>query len=133
MIAGHCLCGKITYECDSEPLYQVICCCMDCQRASGSSHVPVVGVPKEHFKIKGQPKAFVSIGGSGKNAIRHFCPDCGSLLFGTPESNDDQVTIYAGTLNPDFVFKPTIAINTKAKMHWEVFESGIKMIEGMPC
>jgi hypothetical protein len=132
MITGHCLCRRVTYEYKGEPLFQVICCCVDCQLASGSSHVPAVGAIKELFEVKGNPKAFVSIGGSGKNAIRNFCPDCGSLLFGTPESNDGLVTIYAGTISRDFIFTPTMVINTKSKAHWEVFGSDMTLIEGMP-
>ncbi len=132
MITGHCLCGNISYSHPGEPLFQMVCCCEDCQRASGSSHVPVVGVTKKDFIVKGQTKTYGNTGGSGKQAIRHFCPDCGSLLFGTPESDPELVTIYAGTIDRDFVFNPTLAINTKAKAHWEVFANCIIQIKGMP-
>ena len=121
MISGHCLCGKISYQYPGEPLFQLVCCCEDCQRASGSSHLPVVGVVKKHLQVNGETKSYSCIGGSGKQAIRHFCPNCGSLLFGTPESDPELVTLYAGNINRDFVFSPSLAIKTKAKAHWEIF------------
>jgi len=132
MITGHCLCGKISYEYRGEPLFQVVCCCEDCQRASGSSHIPVIGVSKTGFSVSGVTKTYVSVGGSGKYAVRHFCPDCGSLLFGTPEEEKELVTIYAGTLDNTAISNPSMAIFTRSKMHWEVFNDNIVLHETKP-
>jgi hypothetical protein len=132
MISGRCSCGRISYSCNGPPLFQIICCCADCQRASGSSHVPVLGVNKNQFTVTGSTKTYVCTGGSGKNAVRHFCPDCGSLLFGTPEVADYMVTIYAGTLDDTSKFHPTAAIFTRSKMHWELFDENIKQFASAP-
>ena len=132
MITGRCLCKKISYEYRGEPLFQAICCCEDCQRASGSSHVPVIGADKSGFSVFGTTKTYVSVGGSGNNAVRHFCPDCGSLLFGTPEEVNDLVTIYAGTLDNKEILNPSMAIYTRSKMHWEVFNDNIVLHETKP-
>src|SRR5689334_12492322 len=107
MITGRCSCGAIQYEADGAWLYAVVCYCRDCQRASGTGHVPVMGVPKSLFKVRGETRSFTVRGTSGLNSIRHFCPNCGSLLFGTPEIAPDAVSIYAGTLDDPSIFKPT--------------------------
>jgi len=132
MITGRCACNKVCYEYRGKPLFQVICCCEDCQRASGSSHVPVMGANKAEFTVQGSTKTHISFGGSGKRAVRHFCPDCGSLLFGTPEAADEMVTIYAGSLDNKEIFSPTSVIFSRSKVHWEVFHSGINQFDSLP-
>ena len=128
-----CLCNKIVYEYRGTPLFQVICCCEDCQRVSGSSHVPVMGASKAEFAVtSGTTRTYVSTGGSGKNAVRHFCPDCGSLLFGTPEVANEMVTIYAGSLDNKSIFNPSSVIFGKSKVHWEIFDQGIPVFESLP-
>mgnify|MGYP000491470535 FL=1 len=36
---GRCLCGKISYDTGSEPLWVTICYCRFCQRATGSDRM----------------------------------------------------------------------------------------------
>ena len=45
MMTGGCLCGQVRYEADGAPAWTAICYCRDCQRASGSGYMPVMGVP----------------------------------------------------------------------------------------
>jgi len=51
-------------------------------------------------------------GGSGRWAVRNFCSECGSLLFGTPEAAPEMVTIYAGSLDDPALFDPKEALFT---------------------
>jgi hypothetical protein len=118
MITGGCLCGQIRYESDGRALFSVICHCRDCQKASGSFGVPVMGVAMATFKVTGGPKSFGVAGGSGKPALRFFCPDCGSLLFGNPEAAPGVVTIYVGSLDDPGLFVPSEAIFTRDRPHW---------------
>ena len=96
---GRCLCGAARYEARGASLAQLVCHCRDCQRASGSAGLPVVVVSASAFSCTGTIKAFTKIGGSGKPTTRHFCPTCGSQLFGMPQHAPNIVTIYAGTLD----------------------------------
>jgi hypothetical protein len=106
---GRCLCGAVQYEANGASLAQLICHCRDCQRASGSAGLPVVVVSAAEFSFKGETRPYTKTGGSGMPTTRHFCAQCGSLLFGTPHHAPEIVTIYAGTLdepsrfNADFV------------------------------
>lgn len=77
-----------------------------------------MGVPRDVFHVSGAPKSYEKPGGSGKNAVRHFCPDCGSLLFGTPEVIPDIVTIYAGSLDHPELFTPDHVIFTRDRPPW---------------
>lgn len=118
MLAGHCLCGAAQYQSPGPALFSVVCHCRDCQRASASGGVPVLGVPRASFTHSGPIKQSRVRGGSGQPAVRNFCSECGSLLFGTPESAPDLVTIYAGSLEDPASFSPTDALFTSQRPPW---------------
>jgi hypothetical protein len=132
MITGGCLCGDIRYEAGGEPLFAVHCHCRDCQRSSGTGHVPVMGVPKELFKVTGETRSYVTVGSSGLKAIRHFCPNCGSLLFGTPEVSPDAVTIYVGSLDDPAVFKPAYVLFTRDRQPWDMTSGALPEFKTVP-
>jgi hypothetical protein len=119
MITGGCLCGRVRYESSGDAQFSVLCHCRDCQHASGSGHVPVMGVLKSLFRVTGETRSFAVAGGSHRQAIRHFCPNCGSLLFGTPEVIPDIVTIYVGSLDNPEAFQPQCAMFTRYRQHWD--------------
>src|SRR5215831_3809925 len=118
MITGGCRCGRVRYESDGKAIFSVICHCRECQRASGSFGLPVMGVSRATFKVTGEPKSYVSTGGSGKPAVRFFCAECGSLLFGRPEVISEMVTIYVGSLDEPNLFKPREVIFTRERPSW---------------
>jgi len=118
MFTGQCLCGAVKYQSPGPALFAVICHCRDCQRASGSSGVPVLGVPKESFTWSGPVKQSRVTGGSGLPAVRNFCSECGSLLFGTPESEPQLATIYVGSLDDPTSFCPKVALYTSQRPPW---------------
>jgi hypothetical protein len=120
MIAGGCLCGRVRYRIDGEALFSLHCHCRDCQRASGTGHVPVMGILRAALTVSGEPKSYATVGASKHKAIRHFCPDCGSLLFGEPEAVPHIMTIYAGSLDDPGVFKPREAQFTYARQPWDI-------------
>ena len=125
MLTGGCLCGRVRYIVRGEALFGVLCHCRDCQRASGSSHIPVMGVRKAEFEVAGDVRSFASTGGSGEAAVRNSCPHCGSLLFGTPQVAPDLVTIYAGSLDEPEQFRPTHAQFVRDRRSWDHAGEGL--------
>lgn len=118
MHTGRCLCSAATYQSTGPVLFSAICHCRDCQRASGSGGVPVLGVPRASFTSSGPIKQARTKGGSGQSAVRNFCMECGSLLFGTPESAPDMVTIYVGSLDDPASFCPRDALFVEQRPPW---------------
>ena len=129
MITGGCLGGRVRYTAEGPALFGVLCHCRDCQRASGAGHVPVVGVSKADFSGTGDPKSYASIGGSGRTSVRAFCPDCGSLLFGTLKLAPDMVTIYVGSLDQPSVFVPDASMFARSRHEWD---TGAKALPESP-
>lgn len=124
-ITGGCLCGQTRYAADGPALFSLLCYCLDCQKASGTGHVPIMGVAKPGFTVEGPAVASRCTGGSGMMAIRNFCASCHSLLFGTPEAAPDLVTIYAGSLDDGHVFTPQKAQFTRSRQAWDQVPSGV--------
>ena len=107
MMTGGCLCGAVRYEVAADPVYAGHCHCRSCQRASGAGHSTYVGVPRAALTVRGETRSFALTGGSGRQALRHFCPVCGSQLFGTGELDPGTATLYAGSLDDPSVIRPT--------------------------
>ncbi|WP_374012657.1 GFA family protein [Pseudoxanthomonas koreensis] len=133
MITGRCLCGAVEYRSPGPALFSVVCHCRDCQRASGSSGVPVLGVPRSSFTCLGPARQSRTAGGSGQMAVRNFCGQCGSMLFGTPEAAPEMVTIYAGSLDDPEAFKPTDALFVAHRPAWARLSVPLVEHEGLPA
>ena len=132
MLKGRCLCGAVQYQSAGPALFAAVCHCRDCQRASGSGGVPVLGVPKASFTCSGPVKQWRTTGGSGMQAVRNFCSECGSLLFGTPEADPELVTIYAGSLDDSTVFSPREALFIAHRPSWAKFAVQLVEHEELP-
>jgi hypothetical protein len=132
MMTGGCVCGRVRYESEGEPRFSVFCHCRDCQRASGTGGVPVMGVAKATFRVTGETASYTSRGASQKDAIRHFCAACGSLLFGTPQVVPDTVSIYVGSLDDPNVFKPELAMFTRDRPRWARVDADIPEFDTIP-
>jgi hypothetical protein len=116
---GHCLCGKITYSCASEPLFTGICHCRDCQRQTGTSFSLNVAVPRGSLNIEGQTlKTFDEVGGSGLLVRRKFCGNCGSTILSYSQSMPDWEFVKAGTLDDTSDLNPSIEIWCESAQLW---------------
>jgi len=132
MMSGGCLCGQVRYETNAAPVWTAICYCRDCQRASGSGYMPVMGVRRADMRISGETKAFEVAAARGPST-RHFCPTCGSLIFGGVEGPPDEtMSVYVGTLDDPSVWSPRIAIFTRSRMPWDCAVAGAQEFETMP-
>ena len=132
MITGGCLCGAIRYQAHGSSLFAMLCHCRDCQRSSGTGHVPVLGMPRAQFKVAGATKIYALPGTTGLSAIRHFCPTCGSLLFGMPEAAPDAVTIYVGSLDDPSIFQPDTVLFTRSRHPWDRTMGSFQEFDALP-
>jgi hypothetical protein len=129
---GGCLCGALRYEAEGEPLYAGYCYCADCRKASGSAFIPFMGFPAAAVRFSGQTRIFTSKAASGRDAVRNFCPVCGSLVFGGEIGKVDAFTIYAGSLDDPSCFRPTIAIFARDRPAWAVIPPDLRIFDGLP-
>lgn len=130
--SGGCLCGALRYEAVGAPLYQGCCYCQDCRKASGAGFIPYMGFAASQVAFTGEARQFVTRAASGGPSIRNFCPRCGSLVFGGAVGEDDQHTLYAGTLDDPTLFHPTAAIFVGHRPHWAPLPAGVTAFERLP-
>jgi hypothetical protein len=129
---GGCLCGALRYEAFGEPLFAGHCYCADCQKASGSGFVPFMGFASSAVRFTGETRQFTSKAANGGDAVRNFCPICGSLVFGGEVGKDDSFTIYAGSLDDPSSFHPKVAIFASNRPHWAIIPPGLTVFDRMP-
>lgn len=129
---GGCLCGAVRYEAAGEPRYCGHCYCADCRKASGSGFIPFMAFASTAIRFSGRTRMFVCKAANGGDAVRNFCPNCGSLLFGGEVGTHAWHTIYAGSLDDPSRFRPTIAIFTRGRPDWAVLPPNLKVFEGAP-
>ncbi|HLL30461.1 MAG TPA: GFA family protein [Allosphingosinicella sp.] len=132
MKTGGCLCGAVRYEVEGEPVFTGLCHCRDCQKATGSGHVPAMAMPRSGVKITGETKGFSVVGDSKRTLTRNFCPTCGSLIFSESDGMPGLVLLTAGTLDDTSGFKPQVAIYTRSRPQWEHGGEGVPEFEGPP-
>ena len=121
-LTGRCLCGVVSYECDSEPQSVTYCHCDTCRRMTGSAFNIGVGVPAGELKVQGDVRGWQAPGKPAGSAVREFCPVCGTPLF---TRYPRMAYIKAGTLNDSTELKPTRQMWTDLAVPWHRIPDGL--------
>jgi hypothetical protein len=130
---GGCLCGAVRYETETQPLFTGNCHCKDCQRATGGPYTPAMFFPAAAVKITGSTTSFRSIADSGNYFDRHFCPTCGSQMFGTLQMMPDAIGLRAGTLDDTSLFTPAMDIYVASAAPWDCMNPALPKFAGPPA
>src|SRR5262249_28252349 len=99
-ITGGCLCGRVRYQAEAEPVVQGACHCTDCQRQTGGPFTVIIGVPRDAFTVEGDTLAsFNTVGEDhGGETQRNFCSACGAPVFSIAAVAPELALIKAGSL-----------------------------------
>jgi hypothetical protein len=116
--SGRCVCSKVTYAADADPVFSGICHCRTCQRAAGSAFGAVVAVPEASLTVSGTLKTYDGIGDSGKATHRGFCPECGSSITMRADIMPGIVMLTIGTLDDPGLAPPSIQIFCDSAQPW---------------
>lgn len=136
-MTGGCLCKAIRYTLTNSPIHSGLCYCPDCRKSSGSVFVPWMLFDAANVNIKDDSNAARQHKGTsamGTEKVINFCSKCGSLIFGGKYGVDVQHTVYAGTLDDEYVgaFEPKMAIFTGARPEWGMLKCEMGEFERMP-
>jgi hypothetical protein len=132
-IEGGCLCGKVRYSGEAEPIFVGVCHCSACQKGSGTAFNTVMAVPKAGISTSGKVQTYQGRGDSGKPTYRRFCPECGSPVAIEAELMPDAVMIPVGTLDDKSGVKPAMQIYCDSAQPWAMLEGGIQRFPKMPA
>ena len=136
LLDGRCLCGRLTYRCDGEPLVTVVCHCKDCQRQTGSAFSIFVVVPSATLHVGGDTLAtYVTVGAdSGEERQRQFCSKCGSPVVTLLAEQPELAVIKAGTLDDPSWLSPTMEVWCDSAQPWLApIENSRRLARGLPA
>lgn len=114
-----CACGAITVTAKGRVLSMLLCSCLDCRKATGTGHSGFVAMRAQDVAVSGQTRSFTRIADSGSEISRHFCPTCGTPLFGLTARSPGLILLPVGLFdNPDW-FAPGQAIFSRTHLDWD--------------
>ena len=129
-ITGGCLCGAIRYETISEPSFQCLCYCTDCQTVSGAAGYAAYGVPLDSLVItQGDPAAYDVQADSGRMNSRRFCPTCGTRSYALLEEMG-LVTVNGLTLDNREHFQPGMIHMPESAPAWCQLDEKLSVLPG---
>ena len=103
---GGCLCGDVRIVATGRPLRVGICHCLDCRKHHGALFHASAIFPQAAVALSGETRDY---------AGRHFCPRCGSSVFGR---SADEVEVNLGSLDAPDQFVPTYELWTVRRESW---------------
>ncbi|WP_395621832.1 GFA family protein [Sphingomonas daechungensis] len=105
-VSGGCLCGDVRFTAVGEPKRVGICHCFDCRKHHGALFHASAIFDQGAVEVEGETREY---------AGRHFCPRCGSSVFGR---SGVEVEVNLGALDAIDQFKPTYELWTVRRESW---------------
>jgi hypothetical protein len=131
-ISGSCLCGQVRYQAQAVPLFQAHCHCQDCRKNVGSAYAALAFVPTESLTWQGKTQTYQHQADSGNQMTKHFCPQCGSQLFGLNAAKPDRMHIKVGTMDNADWFAPQCNVWASSRLPSTPIDPSVKDFDTMP-
>ncbi len=103
---GGCLCGAVRFVAKGQPDRVGLCHCLDCRKHHGALFHASAIFPEPAVTLTGETSDFKG---------RHFCPKCGSTVFG---HSGDEIELNLGSMDAPDQFVPTYELWTKRREAW---------------
>lgn len=103
---GGCLCGSVRFVATGRPYRVGLCHCLDCRKHHGALFHASAIFPADAVTVEGETRDFRG---------RHFCPRCGSPVFGP---SGDEIGVNLGSLDAIDQFVPTYELWTVRRESW---------------
>ncbi|WP_036990424.1 GFA family protein [Pseudomonas sp. FME51] len=103
---GSCLCGNVRLTATGQPDRVGICHCLDCRKHHGALFHSSAIFPQDAVTVTGETHEYQG---------RHFCPRCGSSVFG---HTADEIEVNLGSLDAIDQLKPTYELWTIRREAW---------------
>jgi hypothetical protein len=125
-LAANCACGAVTVHFDGPVKSMFMCACEDCQKASGTGHSTVALANRTDVAVTGEVRFFDRPSNSGATFRRHFCPTCGTPLYGYSSRAPDVWLLPVGLFGKDSSwFMPTQLIFGRSHREWDMLAAGM--------
>lgn len=105
-LTGGCLCGNVRIVATGQPYRVGLCHCLDCRKHHGALFLAAAIFPESAVAIEGETREWNG---------RHFCPRCGSSVFGR---SGDEIEVSLGSLDAPDQLAPTYELWTVRRESW---------------
>lgn len=122
---AECACGQLKMEVEGEPASIVACSCFACQKRSGSPFGMGAYWTADQVRELGISRAFARPADSGHSLTNHFCPECGSTVWWTPDRDPGRVGIAVGAFADPAFRAPDRSVFECSKHGWVTFPDTI--------
>ena len=130
--SGGCLCGSVRYSAEPDAASAYYCHCRDCQIGSGSAFHVAVLAPDESFRLHGSTAVYSKQADSGNDIHRHFCPNCGTVLFWTGDGFLGTVVLTLSSLDNHESITPNKEVWTDSAVSWCHIQQGLSRFKRRP-
>ncbi len=103
---GGCLCGCVRITATGRPFRVGLCHCLDCRKHHGALFHASAVFPESAVTVTGETRDYKG---------RHFCPRCGSPVFGR---SGDEIEVNLGALDSPSQLAPTYELWTVRRESW---------------
>lgn len=131
-LQGGCLCGAVRYAVAGEPMVVGSCFCVDCRKASGTTHGTHAIFPADGFVMTGTTRGYASPADSGSLVTRHFCPECGCAIHSTNSAMPGTVAIRVSSLDDGDAVEPQMTVYASRAPAWALIDRGKPVFAEMP-
>jgi hypothetical protein len=87
---------------------------------------------RDDVTITGKTASYASTAESDNINTRHFCPTCGSRVYGENSAYPGLINIAVGCLDDNSWFSPQRIVYAKDRPRWDVTSTDIANFERMP-
>ena len=114
VLAGHCLCGRVSWSSPGPVTRNLVCHCEDCRRPTSSPFTAFVGLAPESVVWTGDVNHFES----SRGTQRGFCRNCGTRLYFRSVKWPGEIHIHAATLDKGVDYRPTAQVVLRSRAAW---------------
>jgi hypothetical protein len=131
---GSCLCGGVRFEITEPFLNANHCHCSRCRKHSGTFGLTQGRVRREGFRLVAGEELVRIYRPTGGAAVKAFCSECGSSLFGRTWPDGPEISVRLGALDGDPGIRPQFHTFVDSKAPWdELPNDGLpRFAEGHP-
>jgi hypothetical protein len=127
-LGGGCLCGRVRYRAEGEPLNVRACHCRKCQKATGGVFYARALFPRTAVSIEGETRSYAA----SSRIERVFCPACGTTLFTRAIDGREVIGVSLPTLDDQTALRPSEHIFVDDKAPWLMLCDDLPRHAGFP-
>lgn len=129
LLTGGCLCEGVRFEVEPPLLRANHCHCTRCRKHSGTAVCTQARVWKEQFRLL-CGEDLIRVYGTGEGAVKAFCTNCGSSLFGGHWPKGRQVSIRLGAFDGEPGIAPQFHTWVSSRAPWDEIRDDLVQYEG---